>query len=269
MAVQTEVVGIFQGAIVIRSALLRILQEFRDDSNLIYDALGSLPQDDLTAGRYGEKTIDECKRWFLGTKVPVKLGLALTQLTSPCISVELNNGDEAEATLGDVNYQVVEENPWKSGHQRTLGSVHARESYNIMLFVQGEPEYLLFLDSLVRFGILRHKEDLLDERGFTRLTWSVGVAGGVPEAPGRENFFARTIRLNGFVRHVWPVPLRSGQYDTPIEDTPFGPRVAQAVHNADGTATSSPVTPVEPVVAGNPFDPTDWEDRDIVTGRRR
>lgn len=268
MATTTEVTGIFQGAIIIRTALIKALQELREDPNLIRDALSSLPQDDLTADRYGEKTISQCIRWFTETKVPVKLGLLLSQLTSPCIAVELNNGDEAEATLGDVDYNVVENDPWRPGHQRELASVQARESYTITVFVQGEPEYLLFLDTLVRFGILRHKEDLLDERGFSRLTWTVGVAGAVPEAPGRENFFARSIQLNGYVRHCWPVPLAKGQADTPIEEVPFGPRIAAPVHNDTSDATSSPVTPVEPVVGGDPFNPEDWELRDMLTGEK-
>ncbi len=269
MATTTEVTGIFQGAIIIRSAISKALQELREDENLIRDCFASLPQDDLTKKKYGDKTVEECVRWFTETKIPIKLGISLTQLTSPCIAIELNNGDEAESTIGDVDYNVSEENPWKPGHQRQLGSVQARESYTITSFVQGEPEYLLFLSSLLLFGILRHKEDLLDDRGFTRMTWNKGVFGAMPDQPGRENFFANTLRLNGFVRDCWPVPLAKDQPDTPIESTPFGPRVAAAVHNDDGTATSVPVTPTDPPPpGGNPFDPSDWADRAIITGRK-
>lgn len=266
---ETEVTGVFQGAIIIRSAIIRALQELRENPNLIWDALASLPQDDLTAGRYGELTIQQCIDWFTKTNCPVKLGLVLTQMTSPCVSVELVGGDEAEATIGDVDYNVVEEDPWSPGNSRELASVHARESYSINCFVQGEPEYVLFLDTLVRFGIFRHKEDLLDERGFARLTWSVGPAGSVPDRPGMENFFARTFRLNGYVRHVWPVPLKKGQNAGPISQVEFGPGVAAAVHNDQSIATSDAVTPVDPKPpGGDPFNPSDWEDRDILSGQR-
>ena len=268
MAVTTEVTGIFQSSIIVRSAIIVALKELRDDPNLIRDALQSLPQDDLTAGKYGEKTIEECVRWFTQTNCPVKLGLSLTQLTSPCIAVELNNGDEGEATIGDIDYNISEDDPWRPGHQRQLASVHSRESVTVTCFVQGEPEYLLFLSTLLRFGLLRHKEDLLDARGFARLTWSAGVFGAMPDAPGRENFFAHTLRLNGYVRHVWPVPLAAGQADTRIEDTPFGPLVAAAVHNETNDASSVPVTPVAPITGGDPFNPEDWEDRDMITGQK-
>lgn len=264
----SEVTGIFQGALILRSAVLRAMQELRENENLIRDCFASLPQDDLTKERYGEKTVEECVRWFVNANIPVKLGISLTQLTSPCVSIELNNGDEAEATLGDVDYGVVEDDPWRPGHQRELASVQARESYTITTFIQGEPEFLLFLSSLLLFAILRHKEDLLDDRGFTRMTWNRGVFGAMPDQPGREMFFANTLRLNGFVRNCWPVPLKKGQADTPITDTPFAEGVAAAVHNDTGTATSSPVTPTDPTVGANPFDQADWLDRDMLTGKK-
>lgn len=265
----TNATGIFQGAIIIRSAIIKALQELRENPTLIRDALSSLPQDVLTSKKYGEKTIDECVRWFTQTNVPVKLGLALTNLTSPCISVELTSSEEAEATLGDVDYKVIERDPWNPTQARELASVHSREAYSVIMMVQGEPEFLLFLDTLVRFGILRHKEDLLDDRGFARLTWSVGPAGAMQDVPGRENFFARTLRLNGFARNCWPVAPKPGQPMGFIESTHFGPRVAPVAQNSDGTATSVPVTPSEPGPAGaDPFDVSTWLDRDIVSGKR-
>jgi len=265
----TNVTGIFQGAIIIRSAIIKALQELREDPTLIRDALASLPQDVLTSKRYGEKTLDECVRWFTSTNVPVKLGLTLTQLTSPCISVELSSSDEAESTLGDTDYNVIERDPWNPMQARTLGSVHSKESYSVIMMVQGEPEFLLFLDTLVRFGIFRHKEDLLDERGFSRLTWNVGPAGAMTDIPGRENFFARTLRLNGYARNVWPMPLKAGQSATFITNTHFGPRVAPVAQNLEGTATSTPQTPTEPGPQGaDPFDPATWDDRDIISGKK-
>lgn len=267
--VTTEVTGIFQTPIIVRSAIIKSLQELREDPTLIEDALASLPQDDLTAKRYGDKTVAECVDWFTKTNVPVKLGLAITQLTSPCISVELSGGDETESTIGDVNYTASEEDPRRAGHFRQLASVHSRESVNVIVMVQGEPEYLLFLSSLLRFAVLRHKEDLLDARGFTRMTWGAGVFGAMHEVPGRENFFAHTFRVTGYVRHCWPVPLASGQPDTVISDTPFGPRVAPVAQNLEGTATSVAQTPTEPGPQGaNPFDVADWADRDIISGKK-
>jgi hypothetical protein len=265
----TEVTGIFQTPIIVRSAIIKSLQELREDPTLIEDALACLVQDDLTAARYGEKTVAQCVEWFTKTNIPVKLGLSLTQLTSPCISVELSGGDETEATLGDVNYTPSEEDPRRPGHYRQLASVHSRESVNVIVMVQGEVEYLLFLSSLLRFAVLRHKEDLFDDRGFARMTWGAGVFGSMPEAPGRENFFANTVRVTGYVRHVWPVPLAKDQPDTAISSVPFGPRVAPVAQNTEGTATSVPATPSEPGPAGaNPFDPANWLDRDIISGKK-
>lgn len=271
MAVSTEVTGIFQGDLVIRSAVIVALQELRDNPTLIQDALASLPQDDLTSQRYGDKTVQQCVDWFTNTKIPVKLGLNLSMLSSPCIAIELNNQDEAESTIGDVNYEASEPDPYNPGLFRKLASLQARESYNVTVLVQGEPELMLFLYTLVLFGLLRHKEDLLDDRGYNRLTFSVGVAAKLDEVPGAEQFFLRAIRLNGYSRHCYPVPLDPSNRNGAgiIDRVEFGPRIAAVATDATGTASSSPVTPDQPTVAGSgPFDPADWDDRDIISGHK-
>jgi hypothetical protein len=383
----TVINGIFQGDIIIRSAVIQALQELRQNPSLIDDVLAGLPKDSLTSGRYGDKTIQQCKDWFLKTDVPVRLGLVLGQLKSPIIAIEMNQNAEEMSTLGDVNYETSEAQPtsfaatrphyvvesvtgttvvvtaaiaantpqtgvlsinaveysftaWSgstftvasvvanpgdsvylvdiltvtpvpvdafvptsgsfkvgsttyayTGLDRTNGffsgitphlaiasgtitfpwrraleSVQSRESYNINVMVEGEPEYLLFLYSLVLFGILRRKEDLLDARGFMRMTWQVGVAGMLDPSL-RENFFTRSIQLTGFVMHGWP------KYDPNnslglISEVPFGGEFAPPVHNADGDATSTPQTPTEPPPPGHdPFQEANWADRDVLSGR--
>jgi hypothetical protein len=324
----TVINGIFQGDIIIRSAVVTALKELRENPSLIDDVLAGLPKDVLTSGRYGDKTIDQCKKWFLNTEIPVRLGLALAQLKSPIITIAMNQNAEEQATIGDVNYEVGEADPttytvlsntassltvnevidavvpstgsftvgttvrtytsvdratktfggmtivgtitpgttvtfpWR----RALESVQSRESYDITVMVEGEVEYLLFLYSLVLFGILRRKEDLLDARGYTRMTWQVGVAGMLDPSL-RENFFTRAIQLTGFVQHGWP------KYDPRntlglISTVDFGGEMAPAVHNADGDATSTAQTPTEPPPPGHdPFQEADWADRDILSGK--
>jgi len=262
MATTTSVVGIFQGEIIIRSALSLALRELREVPSLIDDALASLPQDDITAGKYGSKTIEECRRWFLGTPIPIRFGLSLNQIVSPLIAIESSGGDEAESTIGDVDYDVSEDDPYFDEHGRSLASVHARESYQVVMLVQGEPELLLFLSTLVRFGFLRHKEDLLDARGVTRVTWSMGPFSAMNGIPGRENFFTQNLRINCYVRHSWPVPTAETAIITSI---PAQTLNAMSVHT-DGTATSRPVTPSEPP-GGVTLNLTDWGERDISSGR--
>jgi hypothetical protein len=324
----TAINGVFQGDIIVRSAVVTALQEIRQNPSLIDDVLAGLPKDILTSGRYGDKTIDQCKKWFLNTEVPVRLGLVLAQLKSPIITIAMNQNAEEQATLADVNYETGEVDqtsytvvsnttttmtvsdvidayvpsagtftvgttvrtytgidrttktfsgmtivgtiapgtlvtfPWR----RALESVHARESYEVTVMVEGEVEYLLFLYSLLLFGLLRRKEDLLDARGFTRMTWQVGVAGMLDPSL-RENFFTRSIQLTGFVQHGWP------KYDPNnvlglIGAVEFGGAMAPVALNADHDATSTPQTPSEPLPPTyDPFSPADWADRDMLSGK--
>jgi hypothetical protein len=212
MATQTVLGGIFQGDIVIRTAVIRALRELREHPELIYDALASLPQDDLTADVYGEKTISACREWFLATKVAVKLGISLSHLSEP--------------------------DPHKPGNVRRLESVVANETYNIAIFGVGEPEYLLFLYTLVLFGLMRNKQELLADRGFDVTSFSVGVAGALDQG-SPENIYIRTIQLSGKVRHSWPTT-----------SAPKVERVEMGVTNLNR----------------DPFLPPDWEDRDMLTG---
>jgi hypothetical protein len=240
MATQTVLGGIFQGDIVIRTAVIRALRELREHPELIYDALASLPQDDLTADVYGEKTISACREWFLATKVAVKLGISLSHLgdAPAVIAVEMGTNTEGEATLGDVHFQPSEPDPHKPGNVRRLESVVANETYNIAIFGVGEPEYLLFLYTLVLFGLMRNKQELLADRGFDVTSFSVGVAGALDQG-SPENIYIRTIQLSGKVRHSWPTT-----------SAPKVERVEMGVTNLNR----------------DPFLPPDWEDRDMLTG---
>jgi hypothetical protein len=152
--------------------------------------------------------------------------------------------------------------PWK----RRLESVHARESYNVTVMVEGEVEYLLFLYSLVLFGILRRKEDLLDARGYTRMTWNVGVAG-MMDPSLRENFFTRAIQLTGFVQHGWP-SYQPAETVGLITAVPFGGQLAPVAIDGEGTGTSTPQTPTIPPPPGHdPFQEANWADRDLLSGK--
>lgn len=200
----TAVLGIFQGDLIFKSAVDACLAELRQNPNLIDDALASLPQDDITADRYGNKTITACREWFLATDIDVRLGLKFTNWDKPAtIAIELGNSNENEATLGDKNYETSEPHPRKPGFRRAIESVHADESYTVAIFASGEPEYMLFLYSLVLFQLMRRKQDLLEARGFEVSKFQVGVAAQV-DPQMRELLYMRAISFHGKVRHSWP-----------------------------------------------------------------
>jgi hypothetical protein len=244
--VATEVVGIFQGDIIIKSAVEKALKELRSNPDLLDDVLASLPEDLVTADKYGDKTITQLRKWFADTEVEVLLGLKFRYMEKPAIvAIELGDENENESTLGDKNYEPLEDHPRKPGIKRAVESVHADAGYTIAVFAHGEPEYMLFLQSLVLFQLLRRKEDLLDARGYAVSKFSMGTAALI-EPNTKEMIYLRAIKLYGKVRHGWP--KKEGGL---IESVPL-------------SAAPVPVSQTTTVVS--PFTEPDWMSQDVLSG---
>ena len=240
---ETSVLGIWQGDIVLQSALEACVAELRADPCLIDDALAQLPKDFVTADKYGKKTISECKRWFASTEIDIMLGLKFKYLEKPAIlCVELGEENENEATLGDKHYETSEPHPRKPGVRRALESLHADASYTVAVFAQGEPEYMLFLQTLVLFQLLRRKEDLLERRGFEVSRFNMGTAALI-EPESKQMMYLRAIKLNGKVFHGWPKKE--------------GPVI---------TSVTTAATPSPNVPNGTPMLSPGWEEQDVLSG---
>lgn len=114
--VVTKSFGIFQSDIILRSALIKGLQNMRAKPWLLDYCFASLPQDQLTADLYGQKTVDAAKKWFLeggdgGHPIEVKvfLNTRLDPASTPSISIALQSSGEDDATIGDVHYETEED----------------------------------------------------------------------------------------------------------------------------------------------------------------
>lgn len=108
----TEVDGIFQGDIILRTALVAAIQDIRANPWLLDYVFASLAKDSLSRPSYGEKEIAAAKRWFLKTNVPIVMVPRIDEAKVPCISIRLVSSDESEVTLGDIHYQPTEDNSW-------------------------------------------------------------------------------------------------------------------------------------------------------------
>lgn len=109
MALNTEALGIFQGDLIIRSALIEGLADLRRNPYLLDYVFASLPKDDLTADTYGQKEVDQAKKWFLATNIPVVLNIRIDEAKFPCLAIMLGESSEAENTLSDTHYQPQED----------------------------------------------------------------------------------------------------------------------------------------------------------------
>lgn len=114
-----------------------------------------------------------------------------------------------------------------------LESLSFKETYTIGSHAQGEGYYLLYLDAITLYCLLRYKKTLLEGRGFERTTIArtkVMKSALAPE--GTENVWCRFINLSGFVRNYWAVQpserIVSAGFATPVD--PEGLRVSAVGH---------------------------------------
>lgn len=248
-------VGIVQSDIIVREAVRAAIKEMRDNPSLIDDMLEDLPGDDLTAGRYGELTIQQCKNWFTKTKINVKLGLQVSQADLPAVAIALGAGPEAQATLGDVDWdQRIDVDPADPDSRRERRGVTATENYTLACFANGEPEYALFLYSVVLFALLRGKDRWLDQRGFLCSTFAVGALAR-PFDKDVENVYVRNITLTGSVRHTWPAG--SGKVITEVE-----------TNLPTDAVVEPPGKPVKTILSKVQTDLTLLLDQDMLSGVR-
>lgn len=276
--VQTSISGIFQSDILIRAALNEGFKELRAAPFLLDYAFAFLPKDELTANAYGQKEVDEAKKWFLATEIPVFFNLWTAEVRFPCVTIVLGNSNEMENTLSDVHYDPFEDNQefWpdltipftpiaynpftgkltlppsingnalstdqsivtRNGHiypilevpdastlmiaqniNDDLNNIVIRgnraamstqlegaafaETYVIGCHINSVTNHLIYLHSIVLFILLRHRQDLLEGRGFERsFLRSLDPTRDEKFVP--EGIFSRFIYLSGMVRHFWP-----------------------------------------------------------------
>jgi len=99
----TEALGIHQSDIIIRTALVAGINELRAQPQLLNYVFSSLPKDAMTAQEYGEREVDNAKRWFMKTEIPVFMNTRLDEAKLPAITIELLSSTEDAASLGDIN----------------------------------------------------------------------------------------------------------------------------------------------------------------------
>ena len=85
----------------------------------------------------------------------------------------------------------------------------SQETYNIGCHAEGDPSYLIFLFSVVKYSLFRYREALLEQQNFqlSRLNSTDMIKN---ESFNVENVFSRFIVLSGQVEESWvKAPLRT------------------------------------------------------------
>jgi hypothetical protein len=111
----------------------------------------------------------------------------------PGLSVDFNNSTIRTAQ------------PRKIQH---VESASYRETYQVGCHVDGEPWRLTYLHSIVKYILLKYKQDLLEARGFERSTLASTDFSRNSQFDA-EIVFSRWINVTGYVRQSWD----KGAYD--------------------------------------------------------
>lgn len=130
-----------------------------------------------------------------------------------------NNGYVIREVIDASNFRIDEDvvdnftnsyvAPISSFYVTQLESVQFRQVYTIKCFVQNDPLYLLYLNAVTEFALLRYRQTLLEARGFMRSTISSGSFYQFKDT-GSDLVFGRDITLTGFVFQTWPKLISSG-----------------------------------------------------------
>lgn len=276
--------GMFQGDLVIKTAIELCLEDMRKQPWLIEDCFKSLIENPYLKDKYGMKEIQRAKEFLANNNIPVYLKERLDKQTFPCITISIGDGQEAKdlATLGDQSVCVEELEPgeigkpipyilkpfkpvsfdsetgivevpldiedWKyidngmvavnpetgegyiiSGKAGTHGfkivgeadfdgeiavipqygiwrarreKIESKYNYNIGCHVHGDPSTLIFLFDLIKYGLLRYRESLLEANDFqlSSLKYTDLIKNN---AFGEENVYSRWVMLEGQVEESW------------------------------------------------------------------
>lgn len=100
--------GLFQGDLILQTGIIAAIKDIKANPWLIDFIFNSYTQDPVSYAQYGQKEVNEAKKWLLNQDIPVVPAYNLNSLKFPMVDVLLEQSVEAESTLGDINDQVSE-----------------------------------------------------------------------------------------------------------------------------------------------------------------
>lgn len=105
-----KITGIFQGDLIIKTAIELAIGDLRKEPWIIEDMFRSLIENPYLATKYGMKEIDRAKEFILNNNIPVYLRHRVDKQDFPCITISVGSSqeDKSLATLGDLSPYVEE-----------------------------------------------------------------------------------------------------------------------------------------------------------------
>jgi len=108
-----DITGIFQGDLIIKTAIELGLEDMRKNPWIIEDVFSSLLINPILNKIYGKEEIFKAKEFILNNKIPVYMHHRIDKLEYPCITVSIapSREDDELATLGDTSIMTEDYTP--------------------------------------------------------------------------------------------------------------------------------------------------------------
>ena len=143
---------------------------------------------------YGQKYIDNIKKWFLETEIPVVQAWSINPQQAPQIAIKLaqESEDESKAAIGDH---------WGMGEESAIGVTPFVVNLDVVIMTNrnsDEALWLYYIVSYILFKRKRHAEQL----GLQLQTFS--ASDNTRDASKLvDNIWFRTIRFRCLVENFW------------------------------------------------------------------
>jgi hypothetical protein len=178
-------------------AVHRVIQEgvliLKNNVDVLDDIFQYYTSDGMNAD-YGQAYIDQIKKWFTDTKIPVVQAWSMNLSKVPQISVQLaqENEDESKAAIGDH---------WDMGENSNVGVSVFTTMLDINIFGTKNSDEVLWLYYIVNYILFKRKRRA-EKLGLQLHTFSAtDYARDIPKLP--ENIWVRTIRFKTTVQNFW------------------------------------------------------------------
>lgn len=101
--------GIFQGDMIIKTAIELGMEDMRKNPFLIDHMFDDLLTNPYLEKKFGQKQIDACKEWFLNNKIEFYMALIKDKDKTPCITISMGNSPEKQdmKTMADQSTETV------------------------------------------------------------------------------------------------------------------------------------------------------------------
>lgn len=277
--------SIWQGDVFFRRIIELILRDVRQNPWLIDDILSDFITDPMLSGIYGQKEIENAKKWITDNEVSVFLPHRMDLEKMPCVTIAIGNNmeDRSLSRMGDMTHIVETLQPTQVGkvvpfiippfyytsYDQATGFFEVPNTVNLLIIqpnmavinpqtgagfiitsknnngffitpgtpinfnvvaiipeyriykarreiatfqenisigchVHGDPNALLWLYSIMMYGLLRYREGLIESRNFQISTiQSTDMIRNDAFQSFGENVYSRFITIAGQVENTW------------------------------------------------------------------